>query len=279
MKYLIILIWFLLSLFSPKVYSQNSLKNTDNRYITEPRRDYFIDEFNDFNKIKSVKIEDYRTNSKMKFIGFTGNATIIIENKYPYIYQYSTSLYTPDTLSTFVFKYHNDTLEYAKLSYLQQYGDKKLENTTVWNYNEDGNISSKENFIDNQLTKSTHWIYNQDRQLIRVNIIANYKGEPSTRSFYHYIYNQSNQLIERIVIVNDEIQELKKWGYTNEGDFYEINPAPQEWCGGLSNNGRPIHIKEDDFNYIYDKHKNWIKKIRQINDEIISVTERKIIYK
>lgn len=274
MKYLIILIWFLLSLFSTKVHSQAFFENIDNRYITEPKRDYFINEFNNFNEIKSVKIEDYRTNSKMKFIGFTGNATIIIENRYPYIYNYSISPYTQDTLSTFVFKYHNDILEYAKLSYFQY----KLENTTVWNYNEDGNISSKENFIDNQLTKSTHWIYNHQKQLIRVNVTTNYKGKLSARSFYHYIYNQSNQLIERIVIVNDEIHELKKWGYTNEGTFYEINPAPQK-CEVLSNDGQLIHIKEDDFKYIYDKHKNWIKKIRQINDEFISVTERKIIYK
>jgi len=181
-------------------------------------------------------------------------------------------------LSTFVFKYHNDTLEYAKLSYLQQYGNKELENITVWNYNEDGNISSKENFIDNQLTKSTHWIYNHQKQLIRVNIITNYKGELSARSFYHYIYNQSNQLIERIVIVNDEILELKKWDYTNDGTYYEINPTPQK-CPPLIGDGQLFQINEDDFNYIYDKHKNWIKKIRQIDDEIISVIERKIIYK
>lgn len=276
MKYLIILIWFLLSLFSTKVYSQTSLESTDNRYITEPKRDYFIHEFNNFNEIKSVKIEDYRTNSKMKFLGFTGNATIIIENRYPYIYKYSISPYTQDTLSTFICKYHNDTLEYAKLSYLQ-YEDGKLENTTVWNYNEDGSISSKESFLDNQLTKSTHWIYNVQKQLIRVKIIANYKGELSNRSFYHYIYNQSKQLIERILIVNDEIRTLKKWGYTNEGTFYEINQVPQKCM--VYGDDELIHIKEDDFKYTYDKHKNWIKKIYQINDEIISVTERKIIYK
>lgn len=274
-KYILFFLFISISGYSQEV---------DKRYLTEPNPERFFPELNDIEKVKYVKTMYYEIDPQNKFLGYSLDTEIYID-EYPYKYLYNIDSKTNDTISKIIYEYYEDknTLKYV-IEDNNPPNERNMfrpKNTTVWHYDKKGNILKKLESVHGE-SQTTNRFFNSKNLLIREeSVYFNYN-----KSVTYYLYNDAYQLVKKIRTYNHNI-EIISWANKEDNTYYvteqlvydkeniEFNarhPMKTEM-------GTPIKKTDGNIKYSYDSNDNWIKETYIDKEGYSIITEREIIYK